>query len=175
MAGPNGAKGNIPLIRQSYKDSMALGERTRGDEFRFIFADNTNMEFLVIATQMPPLKRELVEIPGPQGIKIMQQGKYLHSGDINITFVEVLTGKTLEYLRKKVIDKEYFDAYMTLCGESNPGGSKPTSLPIYDCWLEIDAIDLSNEDSTMAVKPTGTIHCNWIGWDEDMPALGLND
>lgn len=174
MPGPNGARGNIPLIRQSYKKTKELGETTRGDEYRMVFEGYPHMTFLVIATQMPPCKREQVEVPGPQGIKILQQGKYLHSGDITITFKEVIAGHTLSFIRDLVRDKVYFDATLSLTGESHPEGNPFTSCTIEDSWLECDAIDLSNEDSTMMVKPAGTIHFNWATWaDDEQETKGL--
>jgi hypothetical protein len=52
-------------------------------------------------------------------------------------------------------------------GESQSESVYGTTVVLSDCWIEIDALDLSVEDGTTLVKPAGTIHYNWVSWLDD--------
>jgi len=156
--------GNIPNINKTYKKLLSLGEGAKADDFRMTFEGYDDLEFLVQATQLPELKREMVETYGPHGVKFNQQGKFLNAGDMTITFKEVIEGKIYKALREIVKEKKYLKITLGCLGESKPGSPADLTVVLEDAWLEIDALDLSVEDGTTLVKPAGTIHYNWVGW-----------
>lgn len=166
MANIVNIKNNISGVNASYKKLLALGEGAKSDDFRMTFegAEYKDLEFLVQATQLPELKREPIESYGPHGVKFNQAGKFLNAGDITITFKEVISGKVYGVLRKIVKEKIYLKITLALLGESQPTSVAAHTLTLEDCWIEIDALDLSVEDGATLVKPSGTIHYNWASW-----------
>lgn len=165
MANIANVAGNIPNVNKSYKKLLALGEGAKSDDFRMTIEGYSDLEFLVQATQLPELKREMIESYGPHGVKFNQQGKFLNAGDITITFKEVIDGNAYRALREIVKDKKYVEVRLQLMGESE--STFGTACVMSDCWFEIDALDLSVEDGTTLVKPAGTIHYNWVSWLDD--------
>lgn len=168
MANIANVAGNIPNVNKSYKKLLSLGEGAKADDFRMTIEGYSDLEFLVQATQLPELKREMIESYGPHGVKFNQQGKFLNAGDMTITFKEVIDGTAYEALREIVKEKKYVEVRLGLLGESQPESVYGTTCVMSDCWFEIDALDLSVEDGTTLVKPAGTIHYNWVSWlDEE--------
>lgn len=163
---------NVPLVKNSYKNLVSMGEGVKGDDFRMIVEGYSNLEFLVQATQLPALKREMIESKGPHGVMFNQQGNFMNAQDITITFKEVVTGKALEALRDWVKNKLYKQVTLALISESQPESNTANSVVLEDAWIEIDAVDLSVDDTTTLVKPSGTIHGNWVTWaDEEQETL----
>jgi len=165
--------GNIGNINKSYKKLLSLGEGAKGDDFRMTIEEYPDLEFLVQATQLPEIKREMIESYGPHGVKFNQQGKFNNAGDMTITFKEVITGEVYACLAEIVKEKKYVEIKLGLLGESQPESVPGTTCLMSDCWIEIDALDLSVEDGTTLVKPSGTIHYNWVSWldDEDVSSM----
>lgn len=164
MANISNVKMNIPSVNGSYKKLLALGEGTKGDDFRMTIEGYPDLEFLVQTTQLPELKRENLETYGPHGVKFNQTGKFLNAGDMTISFKEVINGTSYKALREMVKEKKYVEIKLALVSESMSSSVIPTSVKLEDCWFEIDALDLSVEDGTTLVKPSGTIHYNWASW-----------
>jgi hypothetical protein len=172
MANVSNVNQSIPLVKQSYKNLVSLGEGAKGDDFRMVIDEYPDLEFLVQATQLPALKRELIESKGPHGVMFNQQGNFMNAQDITVTYKEVISGKTLEALRDWVKNKKYLQVNLSLVSESQPEATAANSVVLEDAWIEIDAVDLSVDDTTVLVKPTGTIHGNWVTWaDEEQETL----
>lgn len=154
-----------PLRKQSLYRFISLGEKATADDFRLSIYAYPDIEYLVQAAQLPPLKREMVEIVGPNGVQVQQQGKLINAGELPITFIETITGNLLGILRRWVTEKEYHTVTMALVSEGEPVSNQNTTITLEGCWLESEAIELSVDDNA-ALKPTGTLHYNWhSGYD----------
>lgn len=167
MANISNVSGNVALLKKAYKKWVALGEKVTGNEFKMIIEGYPDLTYLISSTQMPAMIREVVETFGPGGVKFQQQGRFVNSQDISFAFEEVITGKTLKPLRDWVKNKKYLKITIGLVSESQTTSSPDTTVVLEDCWLECDAIDLSKEDGTTVLKPSGTLHINWVGWLDD--------
>lgn len=167
MANIANVASNIKNVNKTYKKLTSLGEGAKGDDFRMTFDGYPDLEFLVQSSQLPEIKREMVETYGPHGVKFNQQGKFLNAGDITIMFKEVITGVACAALRKIVKNKEYLEIKLALIAEGQESSPADATTTLSDAWLEIDAMDLSVEDGTTLVKPSGTIHYNWVSWLDD--------
>ena len=167
MPNISNVQANIPLVKSSYRRFVSMGEGAKGDDFRMTIAGYSDLEFLVQITQMPEMKREMVEGFGPHGVQFKQQGKFLNAVDVPITFKEVVSGKALEALRDWVKNKYYLEVMLGLISESQEQSPVSATVRMEDCWIEIDGIDLSVEDGTTLVKPAGTLHTNWVSWLDD--------
>jgi hypothetical protein len=144
----------------------AMGEGALGSNYRMV-ADGHDIEFLVQSTQIPGFKREAVDGKGPRGVSFKQQGNLLNADDITISFKEVIAGTAYAFIKRCIREKLYLTWTLSLVSESNPEGNAATTFSLYDAWLELDATDLSNDDGTQFVKPSGTIHYQWhSGLDE---------
>jgi hypothetical protein len=170
MPNISNVQGNVPLLKKSYKKWLALGEKVTGNEFKMIIEDYPDLTYLISSTQLPMMQREMVEVYGPHGVKFMQQGRYVNAQDVPITFEEVITGKTLEAIREWVKNKRYLKVTLGLVSESQTTSNEFTTVVMEDCWIELEGVDLSKEDGAAAIKPSGTLHANWIGWLDDETA-----
>ena len=168
----NTQRANVSLVKRSYKNMLAMGEGVNSADFRMIFSGYPDIEFLVQASQLPEIKRELIDSKGPHGVMFKQQGNVLNAGDITITIKEVVTGKALEFLRDVVRNKVYLDIVIALVSETQPQGIPSTGCLLSDCWIEVDGTDFSVEDGTTLIKPNGTIHYNWSSMFDDPAELG---
>jgi len=167
MANISNVQQSVPLVKNSYKSLLSMGEGAKGDDFRMVIENYPDLEYLVQATQLPALKREAIETKGPHGVMFIQQGNIMNAQDITITFKEVISGKALEALREWVKEKLYLQVNLALISESMAESVAANSVVLEDAWIEIDAVDLSVDDTTVLVKPTGTIHANWVTWPDD--------
>ncbi len=167
MASISGVKGDIPLVKKSYFKLLALGEGVAGDEFTLAIEGYPDLTYLCQTTQLPALARENIETFGPHGIQFNQQGKYKNAQEIPISFKEVITGVAYKVLREWVREKKYLKVVLGLTGESMPTSSASNTVVLEDCWIEIDGVDLSVEDGGTLIKPSGTLHANWVGWLDD--------
>ena len=156
--------GNLSLAKTVYSKLLGYGEGATGDDFEMTISEYPDLAFLCQTTQLPAMARENIESYGPHGVKFNQQGRYINAQDVPVSFKEVITGKSYEALRECVKEKKYLDVEIRLKSESNESGAESTTVLLEDCWLELEGVDLSVEDATI-VKPTGTIHANWVGWD----------
>ena len=152
----------VDLIRQSYKKFAGLGEKALANEFKMIIEGYRNLEYLVNATQLPPLKREMIESFGPHGIQFQQQGRVMNAHEVPITFIETLSGEAYRAIRDWVTNKRYLEVVLSMLSESQDG-NRYTSVAMFDTWIELDGVDLSVEDATV-LKVAGTLHCNWVTW-----------
>lgn len=171
-AGLDTVQQNIPMVKNSYKNLVSMGEGAKADDFRMTIEGYDDLEYLVQATQLPAIKREMIESKGPHGVMFNQQGNFMNAQDITITFKEVISGRALEAIRDWVREKKYLQVTLALISESLPESEGSNSVVLEDAWIEIDAVDLSVDDTTVIVKPTGTIHGNWVTWaDEEQETL----
>jgi len=154
---------SMPLVKQSYQKLLSFGEGATSDDFRMVIEGWPDLEFLIQASQLPPLGREPVEGFGPHGVQFTQQGRYKNIAEVPITFKEVLTGKVYEAVRNWVLNKDYLTVILALIAESEPESNAYNTVTMYDTWIELEGVDLSVEDSTL-VKPAGTLHANWLDY-----------
>lgn len=167
MANISDVSGNIKKIRTGYRKLLALGEGAVADEFILTIEGYNDLRYLCQSFQIPPLIRENIESYGPHGVQFNQQGRYKNAQDIPISFKEVISGKAYKVLREWVKNKKYLTVKLALTGESYPTSNENNSWLLEDCWIEIEGVDLSVEDGTSLVKPTGTLHANWISHLDD--------
>jgi hypothetical protein len=160
MANVSEVKHSIPLVRGSYKKLLATGEGAKADDFRMVIEGYPDLEFLIQASQLPPVKREPIESRGPHGVQFVQQGNFLNTAEVPITFKEVIKGKAYEAIRSWVKEKKYLTVTLALISESQPDSVPSNTIVMGDVWLEIDGADLSVDDGTTLVKPAGTLHVN---------------
>jgi hypothetical protein len=168
MPGFDNMSVNIPLVKSTYKKIMALGEGAKGDDFVMVINEYPNLRYLVQSTQLPALKREAVNIKGPHGIEINQQGRFMNAQDITITFKEVISGEAYKALKDWVVNKRYLTVAIALISESKPDEDLSTAVALEDAWIELDAVDLSVDDGATLVKPSGTIHANWVNYPDTL-------
>jgi hypothetical protein len=153
------------LRKSSLNKFVAMGEKATADDFQLRIEAYPEIEFLVQAAQIPPLRREMVEIVGPHGVQVQQQGKLINAGELPITFLETIDGKLLSLLRQWVTKKEYHTVTLALVSEGEQMSNMNTTFTLEGCWFESEAIELSVDDNT-PLKPTGTLHYNWhSGYD----------
>lgn len=174
MGNISDVKGNIELVKGSYKKMVALGEGVTGDEFVMTIEGYSDLRYLIQSTQLPGMQRANVESFGPHGVKFNQQGSYINAQDVSITFKEVIKGTALKALREWVKEKKYLKVVIGLVGESSPTSNSDTTVVLEDCWIEMEAVDLGVEDGAQIIKPSGTLHANWVGWlDSDSSTVSL--
>lgn len=159
--------GDVSLLKKTYKKMVSKGEGARGDQFRMTVDGYSDLEFLVQNVQLPPVGREMIETFGPQGVKVQQQGRFKNDAEIPITFKEVLSGETFKAVRDWVKNKKYLQVTIAMMGEGQDSSSPNTTVVLDDCWLELEGVDLSVEDTAAIVKPAGTLHANWVSWCDD--------
>lgn len=167
MANISGVYGNIRKIRHGYRKLLSYGEGIVADEFALTIEGYPDLRYLCQSVSLPQLMRENVETYGPQGVQFNQQGRFKNAQEIPISFKEVIRGLAYQAIRDWVKNKKYLTCYIALIGESFPTSNRNTTLRLEDCWLELDAVELSVEDGTTIVRPQGTLHANWICWCDD--------
>ena len=179
--------GNISLIRKSYKNNIAMGPAVNASAFRMIIHEYPKLEFLVQTTQIPELKREIIEAKGPLGVSFVSYGKPLNSGHITISFKEVISGACYKAIRDAVVNGKELSITLSLIPEENTlsVGSGPIDLALSvpannvdltGCLIELDTVDLSVDEGSTMVKPNGTIHYSWLSWydDDATKSIGLD-
>jgi hypothetical protein len=163
---------SMPLVKKSYQKLLSYGEGATSDDFRMTIEGFDDLEYLIQATQLPPLAREPIEGFGPHGVQFTQQGRYKNIAEVPITFKEVLTGIVYEKLRDWVLNKKYLTVTLGLVAESAPESNPFNTIVMYDTWIELEGVDLSVEDATL-VKPAGTLHANWLDYlDQNNTSIG---
>ncbi|HEN20862.1 MAG TPA: hypothetical protein ENN86_02510 [Desulfobacteraceae bacterium] len=163
MSNIAGVNENIGLVRKSYRKFVSLGEGATSDDFRMTVEGYPDLEFLIQASQLPPLAREPIEGFGPHGVQFTQQGRYKNIAEVPITFKEVLSGEVYKTVREWVLKKMYLKITLALLGESDPQSNPNTTVVFEDTWIELEGVDVSVEDATL-IKPTGTLHVNWLSY-----------
>jgi len=161
MSNISNVVGNIPLAKEAYTRLLGYGEGATADDFEMTIAEFPDLSFLVQTTQLPAMAREPIETYGPHGVQFVQAGRYKNAVEVPISIKEVIEGIAYEAIRSWVKEKKYLEVELALVSESGGSG---VNVVLEDCWLELEGVDLSVEDSTL-VKPTGTLHANWVGWD----------
>ena len=172
MANISGVQGNVALVKKSYKKLLALGEGVSGDEFKMTIEGYPDITYLIQTSQLPALMRENIESFGPHGVQFNQQGRFKNAQEVPISFKEVITGVAYQAIREWVKEKKYLKVVVGLLGESFTSSNENNTVVLEDCWLELEGADLSVEDGSTLIKPSGTLHANWVGWlDDDAPEL----
>lgn len=171
MANITDTAGNIKKIRHGYRKLLSLGEGVSSDEFIMTIEGYPNLRYLVQSTQLPALMRENIESYGPQGVQFNQQGRFKNAQDVPVTFKEVISGESYKAIRDWAMNKKYLEVKLGLAGESFPTSNTNTTVTMEDCWIELEGADLSVEDGASLVRPSGTLHANWVSWlDDDQQA-----
>lgn len=173
MANISGVFGNIPKIRTGYRKLLSLGEGAVADEYILTIEGYDDLRYLCQTFQIPPMIRENIESFGPHGVQFNQMGRFKNAQDIPISFKEVISGKAYQVLREWVKEKKYLTVKLGLTGESYPTSTPYNSWLLEDCWIELEGVDLSVEDGATLVKPTGTLHANWISHFDDDQNVSL--
>jgi len=164
---------NLSLVKQSYRNMLALGEGANGADFRMVIEEYGDLEYLIQSTQWPTLAREMMEGKGPHGVSFNQQGNVKNAGDITITFKEVVTGKAIAAVIDWVKNKKYLSVTLAQISESQPESNEYTTVTMEDCWLEMDVADMSVDDGATLFKRSGTLHYNWpTSLDDEQETLG---
>ena len=168
--GHNNTKGNRKFIKGRYTANAAKGERLVSSEFQLTFAGHEDISVLVRTSQVPEMTREDVEDYGPNGVKFNQHGPIRNAGEIQVQCVETIEGDILQFIKDRIAEKDYVDITMAATPESKSSGvnavtKAATTIEMLDCKIYSDAIDLSTEDVTAAVRPSLRIVYNWIDWD----------
>lgn len=174
MANISEVQGNVNIVKTSYKKFLALGEGVSADEFIMTIEGYNDLRFLIQSTQLPALVRENIESYGPHGVQFNQQGRFKNAQDIPITFKEVIKGTTYQAIREWVKEKKYLKVTLALTGESFPESTAANTVVLEDVWIELEGVDLSVEDGATLVKPSGTLHANWITWLDDEEAQSVS-
>jgi hypothetical protein len=172
-AGLDNITANLDLIRTSYKNTVAMGPAVNGAAFRMIIREYPKLEFLIQATQLPELKREMIEATGPFNIKFRQYGEVQSCGQVTISFKEVISGKCYEAIRKIVLEAKPVSITLALLPEENAESVPANTVDLKDCLIEFDAVDLSVEEGASMVKPTGVIHYSWLSWHDVEPTKSI--
>jgi len=167
MSNLAGNKENIARVKQSYKNMLALGEGANGADFRMTFKEYPDLEFLVQSGQLAAMAREMIESKGPHGVMFNQQGNFKNAVDAPVTFKSVISGKEREFLADWVKNKKYITVILAQISESQPQSNANNTVTYEDTWIEIDGTDLSVDDGAVLVKPSGTLHINWVSWLDD--------
>lgn len=168
-------KGNVGLYKEGYKKFLSLGEGVSSDEFVMTIEGYENLRWLIQTTQIPPMVRENIESYGPHGVQFNQQGRFKNAQDVPFSVREVVSGEAYKALREIVKEKKYVKITLGLTGESMPTSNEDLTWVLEDCWIELEGVDLSVEDGATLIKPTGTIHANWIShFDDDVAGANVS-
>ncbi len=120
-----------------------------------------NLSILIRTTQFPEMTREDVEDVGPGGLKFNQHGVMRNSGEFQASCVETIEGHVFKAVRELVREKKYVDIVISASIESKAGGDGGMKRTFTHCKVYCDAIDMSSEDVTTAVRPSLRIVYNW--------------
>jgi hypothetical protein len=131
-AGLDQLKANLNLIRKSYKSSVAMGPAVNGAAFRMVIHEFKKLEFLIQATQLPEMKREMIEATGPMHVKFRQYGEIQNAGQITIQFKEVISGKCYEALNQIILAGDPISITLALLPEENTKSVPSTCLSMME-------------------------------------------
>lgn len=159
---PGSGTGNMPMVRRATSGFMAAGHKAVASDFYFTIKGVENLRVLVQSTQVPEIRRKLVETKGPLGVGVPQQGGPKKDGELTITFAENVTGDVYRELRRLSDTKTYFECRLALVCEEKPGSVAPLIYDFDGAWIELDPSDLSVEDDSSTIKPSGTLHYAWF-------------
>lgn len=89
---------------------------------------------------------------------------------MQVQCVETIEGDILKFIKERIAAKDYVDIEMAATPESKATSvdapTNPlTTIEMLDCKIYSDAIDMSTEDVTAAVRPPLRIVYNWTDWD----------
>jgi len=154
---------NVPLIKSAFAGFVGLGEKAKADDFQMTIQGFNDLKFLVQTAQWPAIKREMVEITGPHGIQVKQQGKITNAHELPITFIETVQGHVLRDLRTWVKEKSYRQVTLKLLSEAQPNPNDYTSLLMDFCWFASEPVENSTEDNA-PLKVSGTLYVNWVSY-----------
>ncbi|EAS5032271.1 baseplate protein [Salmonella enterica] len=168
--GHRNTRGNKKFLKARYTANVAKGEALVSSEFQLTFRGFENLSVLVRTAQIPEMTREDVEDYGPNGVKYNQHGPIRNSGELQVQCVETIEGDILQFIKDRIAAKDYVDIEMAATPESKSVGTEAkttaaTTIEMLDCKIYSDAIDMSTEDVTAAVRPPLRIVYNWIDWD----------
>lgn len=160
-----GQKGNPAYLKQQLMKHRQAGEKALACQFRVKFEGYPNLDILCAASQLPPLKRAMVEGYGPMGTQSNQQGPLENAGVATWQIHETITGDTLRTLRKIIKDGETIPSIRLEITPESAGGQAVGGVELLECSLETDSVDFANDSVTEVVKVPLTI--NYI-WSEEL-------
>lgn len=167
LSQPANGVGKLPMLKAAASGFMSSGHKAVASDFLFTISENSvpdlaGLTMLIQSTQIPEVRRKLVETKGPFGVGVPQQGGAKKDGEMSITFAETVNSQVYRALRTLSDNKVYFAATLMLACEENPGATKDTTYEFSAAWIELDPSDLSVEDDTATIKPSGTLHYAWF-------------
>jgi len=159
---PGSCTGNMPLVKAASAALMSAGHKAVASDFYFSIIGLAGLRVLVQSTQIPEIRRKLVETKGPLGVGVPQQGGPKKDGELTITFLETVQADIYRELRRMSDTRCYFDSHLVLACEEKPNAMPASNYDFYGCWIELDPSDLSVEDDANTIKPSGTLHYAWF-------------
>ena len=159
---PGSGTGLMPLVRQTASQFMAAGSKQVAADFFLTIHELEHLRILVQTTQVPKIARQLVETKGPLGVGVPQQGRPIREGELSITFAENVTGDVYRAIRDLSDARSYFQCNLTLACEEKPNSVSALRYDFDGAWIELEPSDLSVDDDTTIIKPSGTLHYAWF-------------
>jgi hypothetical protein len=163
MANSGGVTASMSLLSESYSKMLSYGESARAQDFVMTVVGDANLHWLIQAATTPALKREVVEVVGPFGVRSIQQGRFINEIEMAITFKEVVSGLAYTALHAWSETKAYKTVTIALKSETQGVAADGADgfWKIEDCWIELDGADLSVEDA-VPLKLSGTLHGSYL-------------
>lgn len=161
MTGFANSKPNMSFLKQRLNQNIAAGEKLISSEYWMTIKGYENISVLIRSTQFPEMTREDVEDVGPGGMKFNQHGPLRNSGEFQVSCVETIEGDVFKAVREWVREKKYLDITISAASESKGGENGGITRSFTHCKIYCDAVDLSSEDVTTAVRPSLRIVYSW--------------
>ena len=155
---------DLRLVKQTYSNFVSIGSKISAADFMARIDGYSNMQYLVKTFQLPPMQREMMELTGPLGVMVQQQGKPINAFEASITFQETVDGHVMAMLHDWVANRRYRNIEVQYICEENANPNRWQKIKLFDCWLSMDAQDLSTEDSAAPLQITCPLHVNWCSW-----------
>lgn len=161
MSGFSNTAPNMAFLKQRYNKNKAAGEKLISAEYWMTIKGYENLSVLIRSTQFPEMTREDVEDIAPGGVKFNQHGVMRNSGEFQVSCVETIEGDVFTAVKDLVRNKLYVDLTVQAASESKAGDAGGITRDFTDCKIYCDAIDMSSDDVTTAVRPSLRIVYNW--------------
>ncbi|CAH3932495.1 TPA: baseplate protein [Serratia marcescens] len=162
MSGFGNTKADVGFMKKRFNQNLAAGEKLIGSEYWMVIKGYENLSILIRTAQLPEMTREDMEDVAPGGMKFNQHGALRNSGETQVQCVETITGDVLAAVKDMVFGKKYVDITISAAAESNGGDHKGLTRSLLHCKVYSEAVDLSSEDVTVAVRPSLRIVYNWV-------------
>lgn len=161
MSGFNNSAPNMDFLKQRFNQNVAAGEKLISAEYWMTIKGYENLSILIRSTQFPEMTREDVEDVAPGGLKFNQHGVMRNAGEFQVGCVETIEGDVFKAVRELVREKKYVDIVVSAAAESKGGHNAGVTRTYRHCKVSCDAIDMSSDDVTTAVRPSLRIAYSW--------------